>query len=155
MNAVKSLLFLIFAAGLGAIYVPLILLKDGPRADTGVLAYLAIPLWLAGSSMVLWCFREFIFMGHGTPNPVDPPKELVVSGLYRYVRNPIYVGVILIFTGHLIWFGRLTLLAYLIIAILGLHLFVVGYEEPYLRRRFGAQYEQYIQQVPRWIPKFS
>jgi protein-S-isoprenylcysteine O-methyltransferase Ste14 len=122
--------------------------------DTGLLAYLAIPLWLAGSTIVLRCFWDFIFTGHGTPNPVDPPKELVVSGLYRYVRNPIYVGVILIFTGYFFWLGRLALLAYLAIAILGLHLFVIGYEEPFLRRRFGEQYERYVQRVPRWIPKF-
>jgi protein-S-isoprenylcysteine O-methyltransferase Ste14 len=97
MTVYKSLLYLIIEAGLFALYVPLALLRSGPRLETGVISLLALPLWLIGSLVVLWCFWDFTFKGRGTPMPIDPPRELVVTGFYRYVRNPIYVGVLAIF----------------------------------------------------------
>ena len=100
MTAYKSLFYLIFEAGLFALYIPLTLLRVGSRTETGIISLLAIPLWLIGSLIVLRCFCDFTFKGRGTPVPMDPPKELVVTGFYRYVRNPIYVGVLLIFLGH-------------------------------------------------------
>jgi protein-S-isoprenylcysteine O-methyltransferase Ste14 len=100
MTTLKSLLYLIVEAGLFALYIPLAFLRTGTRIDTGVLALLAIPLWLIGTLIILRCFWDFTFKGRGTPVPLDPPKELVVTGFYRYVRNPIYVGVLLIFLGH-------------------------------------------------------
>jgi len=154
MTVYKSLLYLIIEAGLFALYVPLALLRSGPRIETGVVAWLAIPLWVIGGLMVLWSFWAFTFMGHGTPLPLDPPKELVASGPYRYVRNPIYVGVLLIFSGHFLWFGYWSLLMYTILAFLGVHSFILLYEEPTLKRKFGASYEGYLKRVPRWIPRF-
>jgi protein-S-isoprenylcysteine O-methyltransferase Ste14 len=155
MTLYKSLLYLIFEAGLFALYVPLVLLRTGPRLETGVISLLAIPLWLIGSLTVLWCFWAFTFKGRGTPNPTDPPKELVVMGPYRYVRNPIYVGVVFIFLGHFLWFGYWALLIYPALAFIGVHFFVILYEEPALKRRFGTSYEEYLKSVPRWIPKFG
>ncbi len=155
MTAYKSLLYLIFEAGLFALYIPLALLRTGPRIETGVLSFLAIPLWLLGSFIILGCFWDFTFKGRGTPVPTDPPKELVVSGFYRHVRNPIYVGVLLIFLGHFLWFGYWALLTYAVLAFIGVHFFVVLYEEPTLKRKFGAAYEDYLQRVPRWIPRFK
>ena len=153
MTAYKSLLYLIFEAGLFALYVPLALLRVGSRIETGIISLLAIPLWLIGSLMVLRCFWDFTFKGRGTPVPMDPPKELVVTGFYRYVRNPIYVGVLLIFLGHFLWFGYWALLIYTVFAFIGVHALVVLYEEPTLNRKFGAEYEEYLKRVPRWIPK--
>lgn len=153
MTVYKSLLYLIFEAGLFALYIPLAFLRSGPRIETGAIAFLAVPFWLTGGLIVLWCFRDFTFRGRGTPDPTDPPKELVTTGPYRYVRNPIYVGVLLIFLGHFLWFGYWKLLIYALSAFLGVHLFVVLYEEPTLKRKFGAAYEKYLRQVPRWIPK--
>ncbi len=153
MTALKSLLFLIIAAGLGAIYLPFALLPRGPRVQTGLFAYLAFPLWLLGGVTILWCFWDFTFKGRGTPNPIDPPKELVATGLYRYVRNPIYVGVLSILIGHFLWFQSIWMLAYAVVAFLGLHLFIILYEEPTLKEKFGVAYENYCQSVPRWIPK--
>lgn len=152
MTVYKSLLYLVFEAGIFAVYIPLALLRTGPRIQTGIVSFLAIPLWLLGSLIILWCFRDFTFQGHGTPVPMDPPKELVVTGLYRYTRNPIYVGVISIFLGHFLWFGYWRLLIYVVLAFLGVHLFVIFYEEPTLRRKFGAAYEDYLKRTPRWIP---
>jgi protein-S-isoprenylcysteine O-methyltransferase Ste14 len=154
MTAYKSLLYLIIEAGLFALYIPLALLCSGPRIETGIMSFLAIPLWLIGGLTVLWCFWDFTFNGRGTPAPVDPPKELVVTGLYRYVRNPIYVGVLSIFLGHFLWFGYWALLIYTVFAFIGVHFFVVLYEEPTLKRKFGAAYEEYLKRVPRWIPRF-
>jgi protein-S-isoprenylcysteine O-methyltransferase Ste14 len=155
MPAYKSLLYLIFEAGLFALYIPLVLLRTGPRIETGIFTFVAFPLWLIGGLMVLWCFWHFTFMGRGTPVPMDPPKELVVTGPYRYVRNPIYVGVVLIFLGHFLWFGYWALLLYTVLAFIGVHFFVVLYEEPTLKRKFGAAYEDYRKKVPRWIPRFK
>ena len=151
----KTVLYLIFEAGLFALYIPLAFLRTGSRIEIGVLSFLAIPLWLIGSLTVLWCFLAFTFKGRGTPQPADPPKELVTTGPYRYVRNPIYVGAAFIFLGHFLRFGYWALLIYPALAFIGAHLFVVLYEEPNLKRRFGASYEEYLNSVPRWIPKFQ
>jgi protein-S-isoprenylcysteine O-methyltransferase Ste14 len=155
MTAYKSLLYLVIEAGLFALYIPLALLRSGPRIETGVMSFLAIPFWLIGGLTVLWCFWDFTFKGRGTPLPIDPPKELVVTGFYRYVRNPIYVGVLSIFLGHFLWFGYWALLIYTVFAFIGVHFFVVLYEEPTLKRKFGAAYEEYLKRVPRWIPRLK
>ena len=153
MTALKSLLFLIVAPGVVAGYIPLALLRRGPRVETGPLAYLAFPLWLVGGMILLWSFWNFLIQGRGTPAPIDPPKELVAVGFYRYVRNPMYVGVLAIIIGHFLWFGHWNLLVYAVIVFLAFNTFVTYYEEPTLKRKFGKSYEDYLQRVPRWIPK--
>ncbi len=153
MNALKSLLYLIVVAGLGAGYIPFALVPRVPQVETGFFAYLAIPLWLVGGVTILWCFSDFALQGHGTPNPIDPPKELVATGPYRYVRNPIYLGVLTIIVGYFFWFKTIWMLAYAVAAFLVCHLFVTFYEEPTLKKKFGATYEKYYNSVPRWIPK--
>jgi len=155
MTAFKSLLFLIVAPGMVAGYIPLVLLRKGPQIETGILAWLTIPLWLIGGVVLLWSFWNFLVQGRGTPAPIDPPKELVATGFYRYVRNPMYVGVLLMLIGHFLWFEFVWLIAYAVIAFLIVHVFVTLYEEPTLRRKFGASYEEYLNRVPRWIPRFK
>jgi protein-S-isoprenylcysteine O-methyltransferase Ste14 len=155
MNALKSLLFLIVAPGMVAGYIPLGLLRMGSKVETGIYAYLALPLWLIGGVVLLWSFWNFLNEGRGTPAPVDPPKELVAAGFYRYVRNPMYFGILLILIGHFLWFGFWSLLIYAGFAFLATHLFVTLYEEPTLKRKFGAAYEEYLKRVPRWIPRFK
>src|SRR6476660_1790600 len=155
MTALKSFLFLMIAPGTVAGYIPLVLLRKGPRIETGIFAYLAIPLWLVGGTILLWSFWNFLHEGRGTPAPIEPPKELVVSGLYRYVRNPMYVGVLLATLGHALWFGSLWLAGYVVLVWLAFHTFVTFYEEPHLRKTFGSAYEGYCKRVPRWIPKLK
>ena len=155
MTAFRSLLFLIIAPGLVAGYIPLALLRKGPQIDTGLFVNLAFPLWLLGGSILLWSFWNFLQEGRGTPAPIDPPKELVVTGFYRCVRNPMYVGILLILIGYFLWFGFWSLLIYAIFVFIVTHLFVTLYEEPTLQRKFGASYEEYLEQVPRWIPRFK
>ena len=154
MTALRSLLFLIVAPGMVAGYIPLALMRRGSQIELGLFSYLAFPFWLIGSVILLWSFWNFLIQGRGTPAPIDPPKELVATGFYRYVRNPMYVGVLAIIIGHFLWFGYWNLLIYAMIVFIGFNTFVTFYEEPTLKRKFGASYEDYLKRVPRWIPRF-
>ncbi|HLO29453.1 MAG TPA: PEMT/PEM2 methyltransferase family protein, partial [Anaerolineales bacterium] len=138
MTALRSLLFLIIAPGMVAGYIPLALLREGSWIETGFFSYLAFPLWLIGSIILLWSFWNFLVQGRGTPAPIDPPKELVATGFYRYVRNPMYVGVLAMIIGHFLWFRYWHLLLYAIVVFVSFHLFVTYYEEPTLKRKFGV-----------------
>ena len=93
--------------------------------------------------------------GKGTPNPLDPPKLLVRAGPYQIVRNPMYVSVWMILAGEALAFGSATLVLYLLAMAVVVHVVVVRYEEPALRRVFGSSYEEYCRRVPQWIPGFS
>lgn len=155
MTALKSLLFLILAPGMVAGYIPLALLRRGQQIETGVFTYLAFPLWAIGGVILLWSFWNFLNEGHGTPAPIEPPKELVVAGFYRYVRNPMYVSILALVIGHFLWFGFWNLLIYAVVVAIAFNIFVAYYEEPTLKRKFGAAYENYLRKVPRWIPRFK
>jgi protein-S-isoprenylcysteine O-methyltransferase Ste14 len=115
--------------------------------------WLGALLVLAAAAVVIECFARFAWKGIGTPAPVAPTRHLVVSGLYRHVRNPMYVGVVTAIFGQALWFGSKTLLMYGVLLFAGFFLFVLVYEEPALRRQFGAEYEAYCRAVPRWLPR--
>lgn len=134
-------------------YIPLVLLRKGTQIETGIFAYLAFPLWAFGLIILLWSFWNFLVQGRGTPSPTDPPRELVAVGFYRYVRNPMYVGILATIMGHFLWFGSWTLLLYAVVVFIAFHTFVTYYEEPTLKRNFGAGYEEYLRNVPRWLPR--
>jgi len=156
MTALKSLFFFILVPGLLIGYVPYIIsITDTELISLGIIAYLAIPFWLIGTAAMLWCFWNFLVYGKGTPAPFDPPKELVAVGLYRYVRNPIYVAGTITLLGWTLWLPSLSLIVAPLIFFTAAHLFVTLYEEPTLKRKFGASYEEYLKRVPRWIPKFK
>jgi len=112
----------------------------------------SIPL-LFGVLIYSWCAWDFTFAGRGTPNPADPPQELVVRGLYKFTRNPMYVGIILVLLGETTLFASPTLLLYTAAIFAVFHLWVIYYEEPALRRKFGQAYERYCRRVSRWIPR--
>lgn len=116
----------------------------------------AVPSVL-GFTAALRCVWDFGRTGRGTPAPLAPPKRLVAVGFYRYVRNPMYVGFLKGWTGLWVVFGKWSYLAAAVAlaAVLGVHLFVIGYEEPTLRRMFGDEYEEYCRNVPRWLPRFT
>ncbi len=107
-----------------------------------------------GAGLLAACIWEFARSGRGTLAPLDPPTQLVVRGLYRYVRNPMYLSVTTIVFGELLLTRSLALLTYWVIWFACVNLFVIGYEEPTLRRRFGVSYERYTETVGRWIPRF-
>ena len=100
-------------------------------------------------------FARFALQGLGTPAPVAPTKNLVVTGLYRHVRNPIYVAVVAIIVGQALLFGAWGLVPLGAVLWLGFHLFVLAYEEPTLQETFGAEYEAYRANVPRWVPRLT
>lgn len=110
-------------------------------------------LVIAGVPVLLESFARFAWQGLGTPAPVFPTRDLIVHGFYRYVRNPMYAAVVSVILGQGLWFGSVGLLEYGLVVWLLFHLFVLAYEEPKLRRTFGAEYEEFCKGVPRWIPR--
>jgi protein-S-isoprenylcysteine O-methyltransferase Ste14 len=116
---------------------------------------IGVLLILAGVPGVVDSFARFAMQGLGTPAPVSPPERLVVTGLYRYVRNPMYVSVVAIIVGQALLFGDWRLIVYGAVFSLACHAFVLVYEEPTLRRKFGTQYEAFCTNVPRWIPRLT
>lgn len=154
MNTIKTILYMGFMHGLFTVYLPLQLAsRDKPLANFGLLAYLAFPFWILGVLIIVQCCADIIRRGRGTPAFVDPPKELVVAGLYRYVRNPIYVGAMLFQVGFILWFGSALAIVYALLFFLGFNVLILIVEEPILRNQFGAAYEEYCRRVPRWVPK--
>ena len=114
-----------------------------------------IALIVLGLPGLIDSFARFAVQGLGTPAPIAPTENLVVSGLYRHVRNPIYVAVVAIVLGQAALFGDGRLLWYGALLWLAFHIFVVAYEEPTLRQTYGAEYEDYRGHVPRWIPRLT
>ena len=108
---------------------------------------------VVGAGIYLWCVWDFATFGRGTPAPIDAPKRLVVRGLYRYLRNPMYVGVLTVIIGWCVFFGLSVLFAYFVAVAAMFHLFVLFYEEPTLHRRFGSEYDNYCRSVHRWLPR--
>jgi protein-S-isoprenylcysteine O-methyltransferase Ste14 len=106
-----------------------------------------------GLALLFDCFIRFALQGLGTPAPVAPPEHLVASGPYRYVRNPMYVAVLALIIGQGLIFETVALFAYGLAVWLCFTAFVLGYEEPTLRKQFGEQYDAYCKRVPRWIPR--
>jgi protein-S-isoprenylcysteine O-methyltransferase Ste14 len=108
-----------------------------------------------GAAIALSCILTFVFVGKGTAAPFDPPRRLVVRGPYRFVRNPMYVGAILALAGAALLYKSIPLLAYAALFGLIMHVLVVFYEEPTLRRTFGNDYVAYCGHVGRWWPKLQ
>jgi len=117
--------------------------------------WIGVLLIVGGIPVLLDSFARFALKGLGTPAPVFPTRHLVVSGLYRYVRNPMYLAVVVVIVGQGLLFGDVRVFEYGLLVCLGFHLFVLFYEEPTLRRRFGTEYESFRVNVGRWIPRLS
>lgn len=119
----------------------------------GALQVAGMVIGAGGAALALWCIVTFVTVGRGTPAPFDPPRQLVVVGPYRLLRNPMYLGAGLTLAGGALFYQSWALLAYCAAFIFLTHLFVVGYEEPTLRATFGASYERYCARVRRWYPR--
>jgi protein-S-isoprenylcysteine O-methyltransferase Ste14 len=153
--AVGSSVFFALAPGVVAVVIPWWL--------TGWESRHPLPHWslrvagailiVVGATVLIHSFVRFVVEGTGTPAPVAPPERLVVGGAYRYVRNPMYVGVLATIVGQALVIGQPVLLAYALVVFLAVAAFVRWYEEPTLGRRFGAEYDAYRRAVPAWWPR--
>lgn len=148
----KTLVFTVLVPGTVTVLLPYWILSASGglrRPEPGVASAAGALLILAGVAIYLSCVWDFAG-ARGTPAPIDPPKELVARGLYRFTRNPMYVGVVTLLSGEALCFGSLRLLGYAALVLGMFHLFVVAYEEPTLRGEFGEAYARYCARVPRW-----
>jgi protein-S-isoprenylcysteine O-methyltransferase Ste14 len=150
----KNLLFTVLVPGTVAGYLPWLITRD-ESFSWGAGTALALLLFVAGGAIYCWCVWDFATFGRGTPAPIDAPKSLVVRGLYRYTRNPMYVGVLAVILGWAVLFERVGLLLYAACVGACFQLFVVFYEEPHLKRAFGESYDEYSARVGRWLPRFG
>jgi protein-S-isoprenylcysteine O-methyltransferase Ste14 len=156
MLSLKTTVATIVVPGTACILVPYYILKASHVSLTptiGLGQIFACLIMACGLFMILWVSTAFVRKGQGTPIPINPPTRLIIQGLYRYVRNPMYVGAILVVLSEVIYFHSGWLVVYAVGLWAALHTALVIFEEPQLRHRFGVEYEQYLSAVPRWIPK--
>ena len=154
--ALGSAAFLVLAPGVVAGVVPWWLTRWEPGADWShllPLRALGAVAVIAGVAALLDAFARFVREGLGTPAPVAPTRSLVVGGLYRYVRNPMYLAVAAVIGGQALLLWRGILVPYLVCFLAAVVAFVRLYEEPVLRRRFGSEYDEYARAVPAWWPR--
>lgn len=151
---IKTLLFTLVMPGTIGVYLPQWLKKGGGELPLAVRAA-GLTLFVCGAAIYFWCAWDFVSKGLGTPAPIDAPRVLVVKGLYRFTRNPMYVGVLAVILGQALFYGSVSVALYGCAVLAGFYLFVRFYEEPRLRRLFGEQYEDYCRKVPRWILRGS
>ena len=153
--AIGTAVFFVLAPGIVAGLIPWLITSWQLPVDTplfGIPLFIGAMLVLGGLWVLIDSFVQFA-MSLGTPAPVAAPQRLVVENWYRYVRNPMYVAVLAIILGQALIFWNLWVVAYGALAFLAVHLFVIGYEEPTLRKRFPAEYATYAANVPRWRPR--
>lgn len=156
MNTLKTILYMGSLHGFFTIYLPYRIGSSEVRIfHLGISAYLAIPLWIMGIFIIVRCSIDIVRKGHGTPAHLAPPRTLVIHGPYHHVRNPIYLGALLVLSGYIVWFGSGLLVVYFLFFILAFHMLIVLIEEPVLEKMFGEEYDEYRQNVPRWIPRFK
>jgi protein-S-isoprenylcysteine O-methyltransferase Ste14 len=145
----KAMLAFVALPGIVAFAVPLVLF--GPHRPTSPVAAVGLIPLAAGVVLLLWCVREFYVAGRGTLAPWTPPRNLVVTGSYRFSRNPMYVAVLSILIGWALVFRSWPLAIYALVVGAAFHLRVVLAEEPWLARTFGDEWARYKARVPRWL----
>jgi len=151
----RAVAFLVAFPGTVAGWIPWYLAGSPPLwSGDGRVAVRSFAAVIAalGAAIVLWCATDFVRRGRGTPAPYDPPVALVTSGLYRFSRNPMYVGVLTVIIGQALWFRSSAVVMYAVVVALAFHARVVIVEEPRLTQMFGAAYADYRAYVPRWLP---
>jgi protein-S-isoprenylcysteine O-methyltransferase Ste14 len=145
----RAIIAFLALPGMVAFVIPVVWLWN--TSHTHLAQPLGLVVLVLGIVALLWCVRDFYVSGKGTLAPWAPPKRLVIVGLYRYSRNPMYVSVILVLLGWAISFGSLGLFVYACVVMAGFHLRVVLGEEPWLARTHGEEWERYTGHVPRWF----
>jgi protein-S-isoprenylcysteine O-methyltransferase Ste14 len=151
-----TVIFLFIVPGFYVVLVPWLITRwqaSHAVLDLAPLKALGWALIALGSAVVLDSFARFALQGIGTPAPVLPTRHLVVTGLYRHVRNPLYWAATSVIVGQGLLFASAWLLLYAAVVWALFHMFVVAYEEPTLRKSFGREYQRYVANVPRWLPR--
>lgn len=148
---IRALLAFLVLPGIAAVLAPPIIATLDPWRGRVWRPGLAV--MIMGLGLLFWCVRDFYVSGKGTLAPWDPPKRLVIVGLYRFVRNPMYIGVFLLVLGWASYLSSPILLAYAALLAVGFHVRVISYEEPWLDSQFGADWNRYKRTVPRWLPR--
>lgn len=146
----RATLFIAILPGAVAGWIPWVVAgRAAPLSRTA--AWVGIAMFVAGWSVLLWCTRDFVRRGRGSPSPYDPPTALVTTGLFRFSRNPMYVGIVVALIGFALWHWSRGAWLYAAFVALAFHLRVLLYEEPRLLATFGPSYENYKRTVPRWL----
>jgi protein-S-isoprenylcysteine O-methyltransferase Ste14 len=149
----RHMLWTTLCPGVVTVVIPVFILSaESPGDAPGYMRWIGMLLILCGAWILISCIYMFGKFGKGTLSPFDPARHLVIKGLYRYVRNPMYVGVMIVLVGEALWSCSLMMVFYALIVFVAFNLFIIFYEEPYLRREFGDQYDRYKANVGRWIP---
>ena len=152
-----TLLYLFLIVPFFMIWIPRRILSSPEhiyRFDIGICRYFGLAPIIVGIVIYFFCSGSFVFVGKGTPIPFTPNKELIVTGLYRFVRNPLYIAGVLVLAGEAILFQSLGIFIYCLIMFGGFNIHVL-IEETSLAEKFGAQYGEYCKSVPRWIPRLK
>lgn len=151
----RNLVFTILQPGIVAGLIPYLIVENGKALFSDAhwewQQYIGMVFFALGLFVLTICLSSFIVKGRGTLSPLDPTRRLVTDGLYRFSRNPMYIGVIFILIGETVFFESYALLMYSALVFTGFNLFIAFVEEPRLRRDFGEEYRAYTQKVGRWI----
>ena len=153
----RALVYASLFIGFVLVYLPARIVTGSATLRTGspALAVAGMIVAAVGALMTLWCIGSFVFVGRGTPFPLDAPRRLVVRGPYAYVRNPMYVSAILVLVGAALRFASIPLLLSAALFLVVMHALVVFHEEPVLGERFGSDYARYKERVRRWWPNLT
>ena len=151
----RNLFFTVLQPGMVAGLIPYWILgrrfSETFKSSINSLQYAAIVIFTVGLAILLYCIGLFAKKGKGTLSPADPTKKLVASGLYKFSRNPMYVGVMLMLIADAAFFSSISLWIYAAVIFIAFNLFIIFHEEPRLKRDFGTEYHQYINTVRRWL----
>jgi len=154
ISSLGTILFLFLIVPFFLIWIPRRILLSPELIypfDIGIYRYLGLAPIALGVVLYISCSGSFIFVGKGTPIPFTPTKELIVTGLYRFVRNPLYIAGVLVLAGEAILFQSSGIFIYCLVMFGAFNIHVLM-EETFLSEKFGTRYEQYCKSVPRWIP---
>jgi protein-S-isoprenylcysteine O-methyltransferase Ste14 len=148
----RNVVFTIVVPGTAGVLVPWMILTGGGGVPVAGFwpGYLPIAV---GIGLYVWSVANFARVGRGTPGPWDPPRRVVATGPFRWVRNPMYIAVLLVVVGQGLLFESVAVVVYAVILAVVFHLFVIGYEEPTLHELFDGDYDDYRRAVPRWLPR--
>ena len=151
----RNLFFTILQPGLVVGLVPYLILgyrySQTWKNELTALQYMAVIIFIIGTAIMLYCIGMFAVKGRGTLSPADPTKKLVIAGLYKFSRNPMYVGVMLMLVAEAIFFHSIALCIYDVFVFMAFHGFILLHEEPRLKSDFGEEYQQYMTRVKRWL----